>query len=336
MPKHESFNIEPGQSSWLDQSESYKKQYHAYFDKEKKKKAKSKLVRIPPKQSILPTVPDRSYKMPSLDVFITGSSRPLLWPLFWESYKKMCIIRGQHKVTVHEDFVFPAESNKVMKYLSGLQKTGEIQTVDRDKPAVGLGHSMHPYITKKLKGKYMFYIQEDWIFERPIDIDHILWVMENNPKINLIFFNKIRNDPTINHQKQPEYTYSGMKMCLYHGWTFLPGIWRMDFVKTKWQQGSIYKPEGNFTNTAFGGPEARANIGHCEQNIGAYIYGQSNEYRYVRHIGNDWRMAQWQLKRPGVPGGSHNSETMDKPYMAPWCLPYYIDGPTTRGDVSKR
>ena len=316
------FDIEPGMTTWVDTTENYKKQYYE----------RNKVKKVIPKTPKEPIQIQRSYKMPSLDVLITGSSRPLLWPLFWESYKKMCVIRTPHKVTVHEDFVFPAESWKVIDYVKEIQAAGDIHTLDYDKPAVGLGRSMNPYIMSKLKSKYMFYIQEDWIFERPIDIDHILWVMDNNPKINLIFFNKIRNDPSINHQKQPEYDYSGMKMCLYHGWTFLPGIWRLDFVRSRWST-STYKPEGHFINSAFPG---RSNEKYCEDKIGAYIYGKSNEYRYVRHIGNDWRMAQWQLKRPGVPGGSHNSETMDKPYMAPWCLPYYVDGPTTRGDVSRR
>jgi len=313
--KYETFNIEPGQSSWGEQPEDYKKAYHEW---EKKKPYKINHRRTPM----------------SLDVLVTGSSRPQLWPLFWESYKDMVHIRLPHEVSVHEDFVYPEQSVKVLDYLGGLVKKGEIHNIDYDTPPIGLGRSMTPYIMKRLKSKYMFYIQEDWVFERPIDIDHILWVMDENPKINLIFFNKIKNDPTINHQKQPEYTYSGMKMCLYHGWTFLPGIWRMDFVRKKWQTNS-FKPEGYFTNTAFGSHEFRADIGYCENSIGAYIYGQQNEHRYVRHIGNDWRMAAWQIKH-GQPGGSHNSETMDKPYMAPWVLPYYVDGPSSRGDVSKR
>jgi len=318
------FDIEPGTTVWVDTSEAYKK---AYFEN---KKTKEVIEKVKPKIEELKEI-QRSYKMPSLDVLITGSSRPLLWPLFWESYKKMCIIRAPHKVTVHEDFVFPAESQKVMNYVKELQATGEIDTLDYDKPPMGLGRSMTPYIMSNLKSKYLFYIQEDWMFLRPIDIDHIMWVMDQNPKINLIFFNKIRNDPSINHLKQPEYTFSGMEMCLYHGWCFLPGIWRLDFVRKRWQT-STYKPEGHFINSAFPG---RSDERYCVNQIGVYIYGKSNEYNYIRHLGNDWRMAQWQLKN-GKPGGSHNSETMDKNYQAPWVLPYYIDGPTTRGDISKR
>lgn len=322
MPKYESFNIEPGMTTWPEMPEDYKR---AYFER--------KGIKQPQRKQIEYTIDYRRDEMPSLDVLVTGSSRPQLWPLFWESYKKMCIIRAPHKVTVHEDFVYPEQSGKVMNYLAGLQKSGDVHTVDYDTIPIGLGRTMNEYIMKRFNSKYMFYIQEDWVFERPIDIDHILWVMDNNPKINLIFFNKIKNNPVINKQEQKEYTYSGMKMCLYHAWAFLPGIWRLDFVKKRWQT-STFKPEGYFTNAAFGSHETRTSVPYCENNIGAYIYGQQNEFRYVRHIGNDWRMASWQLHN-GQPGGNHNSETMDKPYMAPWCVPYYEDGPTSRGDIGK-
>ncbi len=311
-----SFNIEPGQTTWSEQPEDYKKAYHEYQLKKPYK------------------IINYRRKPMSLDVLITGSSRPQLWPLFWESYKEMVHIRLPHKVSVHEDFVFPRQSEKVMEYLRALKSKGEIHNINYNKPPIGLGPSMTPYIMQKLKSKYMFYIQEDWMFERPIDIDHILWVMDNNPKINMIFFNKIKNEPVIAHMKQPEYTYSGMKMCLYHAWAFLPGIWRMDFVVKNWQTNAT-RPEGYFTNTAFGSHERRADVAYCENNMGVYMYGAQKEFRYVRHIGNDWRMAHWRLEN-GKPGGSHNSETMDKAYMAPWCIPYYIDGPTSKGDVSKR
>lgn len=272
---------------------------------------------------------ESDYQVPSLDVFVVGSSRPQLWPLFWESYKRMCIIRTSHEVTVHEDFVFPEQSEKVMKYLDGLKAFGEIHNIYHHTQPIGLGPVMNEHIMTRSKSKYMFYIQEDWQFEMPIDIDRILWVMDQNPKINCIFFNKQINNKVINKQEQPEYEYSGMKMCLYHAWPFLPGIWRMDFVKKKWCTRNE-RPEGYFTNTAFGSHDVRSSVEYCEKNMGVYMYGKQGEYCYVRHIGNDWRMASWQLQN-GQPGGVHDPEQMDKRFQAPWVVPHYKDGPS-RGE----
>lgn len=255
-----------------------------------------------------------------LEILITGSSRPHLWPYFWESFKKMCIIRRPYKVTVHEDFVYSDRSTKVMQYLNHLKSKGEIHVIDKDVPAKGLGWCLNHYIKKRFdvnKTKYIFYMQEDWEFERPIDIDQIIHTMDTHPETNLIFFNKIRNSGVINKTEQKEYNFSGLKCCLYHGWAFLPGIWRLDFVRKKWQYSS-FKPEGAFQNS-LGSHDARMNVEYCRKNVGAYIYGPQGDSRYVRHIGNDWRMAQWRLEGDGRghPGGRH-STAMDLPYMAPW------------------
>jgi len=247
-----------------------------------------------------------------IDILITGSSRPHLYPYFWKSFNEMMHYRGEKNIIVHEDFVFPKESEKVVNWIN--KNIPEAQLITH-KPAIGLGLALDDIIKNKLKNKYCFYTQEDWEYERPVDIDQILWVMDRNPKINLVFFNKIKNEKSLDKAKQPEYDYDGLKMCLYHSWTFLPGIWRTSHVKKYWRCRKE-RPEGYFTN-AFGSHNRRMSIKYCEENIGAYMYGKTEDYRYVRHLGNDWRMAKWRLDN-GRHGGAHDKERMDLPYMAPW------------------
>ena len=100
------FDIEPGMTTWVDTTENYKKQY---FESKEKKAA---IVKTKPKIEE-PKETQRRYKMPSLDVLITGSSRPLLWPLFWESYKKMCIIRAPHKVMYMKILFSPLRARRL-------------------------------------------------------------------------------------------------------------------------------------------------------------------------------------------------------------------------------
>ena len=250
-----------------------------------------------------------------LNILITSSSRPQLFPYFWESFKKMVIIRQPYKVFVHEDFVFPAQSKQVMGYLQELKDKNEIHGFYSHKPPIGLGRAMNYMFNNYIKADYMLYFQEDWQVERPIDIDQLIHVMDENPAVNLIFFNKIRNTKTLNKAPQPQHTYSGVDMCLYHSWTFLPGLWRMDFVRKHWRV-RIERPEGYFSNV-FGNHEQRMDCDYCEKAFGAYMLGKSEEYRYVRHLGNDWRMATWRLEG-GKPGGCHEASRMDFPYMAPW------------------
>ncbi len=270
--------------------------------------------------------------MSKLEVLITGSSRPQLWPYFWESFKKMCIMRDDPKIIVHEDQVFPGQTAEVVKYCERLKRNQAIDEFDLDAPAIGLGTTIERYLrSSRLNGKYTFYIQEDWEFERPIDIDHITWTMDRHDDINLIFFNKIKNNGSINRQKQEQVDYDGYPYCVYHSWTMLPGIWRTGWVRKHWPRNCTHKPEGAMTRQ-FGLHDHRTSVEYCRENIGAYIYGRTGEFRYIRHLGNDWRMASWQLEgdRQNRPGGNHNSKTMDLDYMAPW-VPY-PERPTQKGD----
>jgi len=256
--------------------------------------------------------------MSTISVVITSSSRPQLFPFMWKSFKKMLFFRETPYVIVHEDFVFTKESNEVMSYLNSLKTLGEIHEVYFHNPAIGLGYSLDYLINSVIKTDYILYIQEDWCFERPIDIDQIVWVMDENPNINLIFFNKSLNFETLNGELQPQYTYSGIDLCLYHSWTFLPGVWRCAKVRQHWRTRKE-RHEGYFTNS-FGTHEQRQSIEYCEKNLGAYMLGQTGDYRYARHIGNDWRMESWRREKDGQPGGIQDTAIMDLPHMAPWVM----------------
>ena len=191
------FNVKPGMSLWRDMSDKYKEEYRAKYGNEgpvTEHKVNHPYVPKPRKHEPPLISPSQGGHMGSYEILVTGSSRPQLWPYFWDSVKKMCIMRQPHRVTVHEDFVFPKQSEKVMKYAQKLQEKGEVDVINSDKPAIGLAETLNRYIVKhRLEADYVFYLQEDWEFERPIDIDQIIYVMDRNPHINLVFFNKIKN-----------------------------------------------------------------------------------------------------------------------------------------------
>ena len=261
--------------------------------------------------------------MKKIDMLITSSSRPQLFPYCWESFKKYVVFSGQIRVFVHEDFVFPDKSKRVINYLEKLKKRGEIHEYCVHSPAVGLGRAMDFMLRSKITANYMIYLQEDWEFERPVDLDRIIWTMENHHEINLLLFNKFRNMASVTRVKQPQFTYKGLDMCLSASWAFLPGIWRMSHAMKYWRMRE-HHPEGYMTNS-FGTHQQRANNDYSKKIMGAYWLGKIGEPRYVRHIGNNWRMASWRLEK-GRPGGRHDAKTMDFPHRANW-LPIQEDRP---------
>ena len=258
-----------------------------------------------------------------IDILIMGSSRPQLIPYMWESFKRMCIIRQPYRVFFHEDFAFPSTSAGVRKMLQDMKRNKSITDFVYHNPAIGLGPAMDRMFKKYVTADYMLYLQEDWEFERPVDIDKITWMMDQNKDVNLVYFNKYRTTVAMSGFTQQPVNKSGVNLCLSNSWPFLPGIWKMPFVRPRWRTRKN-NPESWFTQVF----EGRENAGWCRKNMGAYIYGKQGEHRYVRHIGNSWRMARWRLEG-GHPGGMIEWDVQDLPQKAPW-IPLTPDVPLNK------
>ena len=258
--------------------------------------------------------------MYDIDLMIFGSSRPKLLEYTYQSFKKMIEDISSntniHK-KMHEDYVFSDESIQSIKYA---KSKGFDVTVSQ--PFKGLGNGMKHMILNKAESPYIFYLQDDWEFERPVDIDRILWIMDKNPKIHCVTFNKYRNMKPIQDFEDKEYDFDGQKMCIYNGWQFLPGIWRTAFIQPLWLLHGTRKerPEGYWQNI-LGSHEQRLSHKWLEETVGAYMYGGMGEYRYVRHIGGTWRMAEWRRK-DGYGSGEVHWDFMNlKRDRAPWLSP---------------
>lgn len=230
--------------------------------------------------------------MDRLDLVIFGSSRPNLLIYTYESFQKKVEAMSENvqiRKIFHEDVVYPEQSKESIK----IARNKGFYVFQHD-PFIGLGPAMEDIFLNLLQGDYIFYLQDDWEFERHIDLDRIIWTMNNHPEINCITFNKYRNmKPTDFEDKEVD--FDGMKCCLYNGWQFLPGIWRTSIVKNMFFKHGTRKerPEGYWQNL-FGTHQKRLNHEHLKNKVGAYMYGGMGEYRYVRHIGGTWRMAEWQ------------------------------------------
>lgn len=248
-----------------------------------------------------------------IDFMVFGSSRPQLLNYTYNSFMKYVISSNiQINKILNEDFVYSGKSSKSVEYA----KDNGFKIYENN-PPIGLGKSMKQRILE-CNSPYIFYLQDDWEFERPVELDRLLWIMERNPRVNCITFNKYRNMKKTDFEDK-EIIIDDVKFCLCPGWQFLPGIWRTSFIKPRWKKYGtrVERPEGFWQNT-FGTHEQRLNHKYLEKNVGAYMLGGFGEYRYVRHIGGTWRMADWQRKN-NKPGGVLHWEFMNvERDRSPW------------------
>lgn len=252
-----------------------------------------------------------------IDLLIMGSSRPQLLKYTIDSFTKFVDFPSDivFRRLFHEDIIFEKRS-----LISRLFARRAGCDIFHHQPAVGLSISMTEMF-KEISSKYVFYLQDDWEFERTIDIDRIVWTMDRHPEINLVFFSHQKTDKYHDFSgykfKNKEMDFDGLKLCTYNAWPFLPGIWRMDVIKKYWYDIRIDRPEGYFTNL-FGTPEQRDSNEYCLKNIGSFYYGNMGDYRYTRHIGGTWRMAKWQRDENGQPTGDPGYDLLGLKQRAPW------------------
>lgn len=251
--------------------------------------------------------------MHSIDVLIMGSSRPFLLQYLIESLHTYVLNLSNSKIRIllHEDFIIEEQSKRSLD----MARQWGFEVVHYYNPGIGLGYSMDYMFRNYITADYILYLQDDFEFERPIELDRVLWTMNKWENINLVNFSHYKNVRETDFESK-EYDFDGLKMCGYNGWTFTPGVWRMSKVREKWEAVKV-RPEGHFTNQ-FGTHKERLDQIYCYDNLGVFHYGGMGEPRYVRHLGSTWRMADWRMK-DGKPNGTLHWEFQSlKRDRAPW------------------
>lgn len=249
-----------------------------------------------------------------MDVLITASSRPQCLVRTMDAFLKHIKYSKPFRFIIHEDFVFRKQSVETLRYI---RESGLFHEVMCSKSPIGLGRAI-VRIFPKVKTKYVFYLQDDWEFERSVNLDDVVGVMDNYPDINQIFFNKYKTLGVVNgfhfdeREVHPINSNKLLTICLNNGWQLLPAVWRTAWMmqRYRWYGEREQRPEGHFTNK-LGSNRERMNPNFCAQNIGSYIWGKIKEYRYLYHLGNELRMASWRLEK-GKPGGSHPPDSFDE------------------------
>ena len=87
-----------------------------------------------------------------MEILITSSSRPQLWPYFWKSFNEMIYYRDKKSpIKIHEDFVFKKKSAEVVDYIKSLNSPNFPEVYIND-PAIGLGYTLD-FMIKRLESK---------------------------------------------------------------------------------------------------------------------------------------------------------------------------------------
>jgi len=241
------------------------------------------------------------------DIIITGSSRPDLLKITVESFRKFLHTEKNLNWILHEDCINIENSKESIKWA---EKNGFSAVIIDLKP-IGLGLSIDKLISK-VKTPYALYIQDDWELERPVELDRILWVMDDVKNINHVLFGKMKLRQKTGDFLHENEVFQGLDLTLNNSWHLNPAIWRMSKVREKWNISKPDRIEGFFTNQ-FGTHKQRLDKTYCFDKLGSFFLGKIGEYRYVRHLGSTCRMEDFRIKDSTL-----TFEIFDYKNKAPW------------------
>lgn len=255
------------------------------------------------------------------DVIITSSSRLELLKLTLEYFKNNIHFHGNFRFILNEDYVLPEKSKKLVKWA---ENSGyfEKKNIYCNNPPLGLVNGIISLINK-VKTPFLIYLQDDWAFERPIELDKAIYMMEKIPQINNILFYKYKVPYAINgiHFREYYFRQFPQHLTLYNAWEFIPGIWRRDFIKPIIKEAMKRKEQrtapAKLTHY-LRNPSKRGDYDFLFNNMGVFMWGAHGEPRWVRHIGENERMESWRMSENGVPGTENTCQENNIINMAEW------------------
>ncbi|MFW6129879.1 MAG: hypothetical protein ACOC56_01770, partial [Atribacterota bacterium] len=98
-----------------------------------------------------------------IDLMTTSSSRYWLLPYVIEGFNKYIASQcyADIRYLLHEDCIIPDNSKIILDWAKDYY-----DVIEYHNPHIGLGPSMDYMFKNHVKTKYMFYLQDDWEFER--------------------------------------------------------------------------------------------------------------------------------------------------------------------------
>lgn len=201
-----------------------------------------------------------------IDVLITGSSRFEDFKKTIKSFLDKVSSKDGYRLHLHEDVVNKDESNRILHWSQGV-----FENVIHSDPRIG-----RPAALTKLKGfvksTYFVYLEQDWEFIKPVNLDDLRMFMGNNYKVRQVAFGDSRqpNNPVWESKVYKDLTFWRSKY-----WFMSPALWRTSFVMQRWD---LFVP-----------PLSGVNFNHSiidefgKFQTGVRTVGEDNEY--IRHLG---------------------------------------------------
>ena len=220
--------------------------------------------------------------MSVIDVIRTSASRPELFKASTRSLKEGLLYSGKLRWLMHENYLDREASKEIVRFA---KESGLYEEILEADPSIGQGMAL-TRLLKRTRARYVFNFEDDWEIVRPIDLDAACRLMDENPGIHQIVFNKRDTMRDVNEFKKLEVDFSGTKLVTCPHWRLTPALWRVSFIWPWWAADD----SGNFhwnLNDRMKGSRKMRDAEWVVRHTGTYYMGKFDEKQFVRHLGTD-------------------------------------------------
>lgn len=195
--------------------------------------------------------------------------------------------KGEIDYFIHEDFVIREESEKIVhwaKHLVTMDGKKFFKKIGIDEEPQGVACGIDWIMDQLEDYDYMVYWQDDWVPLQKMPLNHCVKLMNFHQDIHQIAFpkRKIMVHKYGWYKKMRD--FSGQILTTNPQWTFIPAIWRLSFVRSKWR-----KPKKGhnvwWANNVLKDTAGRETPDWIMANLGTYFYGAIKTGPMVEHIG---------------------------------------------------
>lgn len=234
-----------------------------------------------------------------VDVVVWGASRPDLFRRTVESFRAHAKAESVRLRWFLEEGAFDAAR--------GAEEAAAAQEYGFDGihvEALGsYGWAMTNAMNRWVRAPYMFSLEDDWLCIRDLDLDLAVDVMEQHQGVNQLRFNFRKNaaepnpglwvkeypffvQPTVPRLPQEALGVDVVAINSYH-WHFNPGLWRMDFIRPRWQGARVNVHHHMNSTKALIPTESRPSADWYALTLGALTWGPVKEPPFFEHLGRE-------------------------------------------------
>ena len=235
----------------------------------------------------------------------TSASRPDFLKHSTEKLLEHLKYSGNFKWIIHEDCLNKERSNECMKYI---EECGVYDIVKQDNPPISQGYSLG-WLLGKVKSKYVLNFEDDFEPTKDIDIDMLIKLMDGHLEINQICFHKRNIMAQKPGFKKKQVVVDGIPLVVCPHWNFIPSIFRLSYLKPKWQNFTI-DCHWKINEVLKGGKKMR-DADWVMNNTGTYYLGSIKNKKMLKKNGGTLTQEEydkldngWYSKHIGANDGS--------------------------------